>query len=175
MFSTLPTLKTLVPSIKSVLSYSRKGKMSVWLKALSGRKAGQPWGAYDFMILAFFCMWWPGEQNRFDILSRDLTDLFLVTLSSLRPLHPHDQAPKEGLRQGRKANRKCSQASPMKIDHLIILLRNEDTKAESRMLSMSIQVDGVCRMGKMIIGISCPYTASTIDFAQTLRPPRPSS
>jgi hypothetical protein len=63
MFSTLPTLKTLVPSIKSVLSYSRKGKMSVWLKALSGRKAGQPWGAYDFMILAFFTMWWPGEQG----------------------------------------------------------------------------------------------------------------
>jgi hypothetical protein len=80
MFSTLPTLKTLVPSIKSVLSYSRKGKMSVWLKALSGRKAGQPWGAYDFMILAFFCMWWPGEQKRFDAQSRDLTDLFLVTL-----------------------------------------------------------------------------------------------
>lgn len=128
MFSTLPTLKTLVPSIKSVLSYSRKGKMSVWLKALSGRKAGQPWGAYDFMILAFFCMWWPGEQNRSDILSRDLTDLFLVTLSSLRPLHPHDQAPKEGLRQGRKADRKCSQASPMKIDHLIILPRTRIQK-----------------------------------------------
>jgi hypothetical protein len=63
MMSTLPTFKTLLPSIKSVLKTSRKGKASVWLKALTTRKAGQAWGAFDFFILFCFVIWWPGESR----------------------------------------------------------------------------------------------------------------
>lgn len=64
MFSTLPKLSTLPASLKATLKYGRQGKWAYWAKMLtSGRKAGvgQAWGAYDYLILGLFVIWWPGE------------------------------------------------------------------------------------------------------------------